>query len=278
MRKVMLTVIAAACLAVAGLASSAAADELGNPVKLTPKGQFSLGVSVNYVFEQKNKDYDLNRKYGDGTSDSGRKEGKFKDDQYYLLSLTYGLTDWLGVFAQAGVVRGGKSSDYDKDTGYNWESSLDDQFVWGVGAKARAFKLDNGLTLDLAARYLRYDNRKVDDYTETNSGAKADAYWWVDEEIDYWQVDLNAVVSRSWGPVTPYVGIGYSHSEADLTGRWRDKEYIGEYIDYDATIKNDQPFAALCGVDIALGQGLALYAQGYFVARTALSVGLSWSF
>lgn len=277
MRKKTLVVVAMVFAMAALMVQGAGANEMGNPVRLTPKGEFSLGLSASYLFEQKNKDYDLHRTYSDGGSDSGHKTGKFKQDQMYLLDFGYGLTNWLSVFAQAGVVTGGKMTDSEQGDNSNWESDMKTQFVWALGVKAQAFKLDNGLALDLSGRYLRYDDRKIEDYSEASYG-DAGQYWSTDDKMDYWQVDLNAIVSYAWGPVTPYVGLGYSYSEADFGGRWTAKDDPDYVVTYDAKIKNDNDLAALCGLDVDLGQGLALYVQGVFVTRTELSLGLNWSF
>jgi len=65
-------------------------------------------------------------------------------------------------------------------------------------ASAAAGQL-GGPALDSAVRYLRHDNGKVDDCLETNTGVRADAYWSLDDELDWWRVDLNAVFARSRG-------------------------------------------------------------------------------
>ncbi len=278
MRQGLFVALAVACLLAAVAVPGAAAQELGSPVKLTPKGQFSLGVSGVYVFEQKLKEYDLNRKFSDGHSDASKKSGKVQDDQYYLLSLTYGLTDWANVFVQAGVVSGGKWSDHDLTSGSDWEVNMGTQFAWAVGAKARVLSLDSGFNFDVSGRYLRYDNRTADDYYCSSGGFSGSTDYDISGEVDYWQVDVYIIASRTWGAFTPYVGVGYSYGEMDYSGHWILKEDRSEYIDYDATVKNDDVFAALCGVDVSLGQGFSLYLQGTFVARTSLSLGLAWSF
>lgn len=253
-------------------------QSLADPAAMTPKGQFALGLDVSYLFEQKTADFDLRSDDSNGDSGYSTNSGKIKNDQCYLLSLGYGVTDWLNVFAQAGVVNGGKLIETNRYYPEDWEIKLRSQFVWGVGAKARAFQLDNGLALGLAARYLRYDNRKMVDWRDNVTGRSADQNWSTDEELDYWQADLAATLSMPFGPVTPYVGLGYSYFEAKESGRWTSKSDPSYYANYDAKMKSDNELLALCGLDVALGHGLSLYAQAEFVARTTVGLGLNWSF
>lgn len=277
MKKQLVVISALVCLLAVAAVAPAEALELGNPAALTPKGQFDLGVSASYLFEQKVKDYDLGMRYSYGGSESSQCGGRLEDDQYYLLSLTYGLTDWLNVFGQAGLAHGGKMISLGLTSPTEWETKLKDEFVWAVGAKARAFQLDNGLALGLAARYLRYDNRKLSPWRENISGYEDTSEWIDDGKIDYWQVDLAAVLSLPLGPVTPYAGVGYAYSEAKETQR--SANIHSPYsVDYDATIKNKDQLLALCGLDVALGKGFSLYLQAEFVARTTLGLGLIWSF
>ncbi len=260
-----------------GILAPAGAQEAGNPVVLTPQGQFSLGWSMAQVFEQKHEDYDLRSTNSATGTTTDPYHGKFEGDQYQLLELTYGLRDWCNVFAQAGLAQGGKFISADAKSGQEWEAKLEDVFVWALGAKARAFKLSNGLALGLAARYLRYDDRKLGHWRENQSGYDDSADSTADLKLDYWQVDLTAVLSLPLGPVTPYAGVGYTYSEAKESGR-NYSLHDSSWTEYDVTVKNQDQLAALCGLNLALGQGFSFYLQGEFVARTALGLGLSWSF
>lgn len=277
MRVKLLASLVLSGLLTLGLLASVGAQEAGNPVVLTPQGQFSLGWSMAQVFEQKHGDYDLRAANSATGTTTDQFSGKFEGDQYQLLELTYGLRDWCNVFAQAGLAQGGKFLSADANSGQEWESKLEDVFVWALGAKARAFKLGNGLALGLAARYLRYDDRKLGHWHENQSGYDDSVDSTADLKLDYWQVDLTAVLSLHLGPVTPYAGLGYTYSEAKESGRNYNLRN-SSYVDYDATLRNQDQLAALCGLNLALGQGFSFYLQGEFVARTALGLGLSWSF
>lgn len=266
-----------ACLWALAALTSAQAQELGNPVKFIPQGQVSLGLSTSYLFEQKNQDYDLHTTSSDGSRSLLKCGGQFEGDQTDLLSLTYGLRDWLNVFGQAGMVHGGKTISPNLSNGQEWESKLKDEFVWALGAKAQAFRLANGLALGLGARYLRYDDRALSPWHENKSGYDDTQDWRVDEKIDYWQVDLTGVLSLSLGRLTPYAGLGYTYAEAKETGR-NTNIHDGSWTDYDTTIRNQDRVLALAGLEMDLGHGCSLYAQGEFLARSSLGLGLAWTF
>lgn len=259
------------------LPQPAKAQEMGNPVALTPQGQFTLGLSAYQVFEQKHKDFRLKSSSSTGTASTATLGGSFRDDQYFLLGLTYGLRDWLNLFAQAGMVHGGRFLSVNPANTEEWQAKMKDQFVWALGAKAQAFKLSNGLALGLSTRYLRYDDRKLGTWHENKSGYDDSTNWRDEGTLSYWQLDLSAVLSLPLGPLTPYAGLGYTHAEAKEGGgnySLRTPEYVG----YDATIRNQDSVVALCGLDLALGKDFSLYAQAEFLARNTLGLGLSWSF
>lgn len=277
MRKATYATFLLLCLLALTLPQPVMAQDMGNPVALTPQGKFTLSLSAYQVFEQKHQDFRLKSSSSYGTASTGTYSGSFKDDQYFLLGLTYGLRDWLNIFAQAGQVHGGKFLSSGQGSAQEWQVKMKDQFVWALGAKARAFKLSNGLALGLAARYLRYDDRKLGTWHDNQSGYDDSTDWRDEGKLSYWQLDLSAVLSLPLGPLTPYAGLGYTYAEAKEGGgnySLRTPEYIG----YDATIRNQDNVLALCGVDLALGKNFLLYMQAEFVARNTLGLGLSWSF
>jgi opacity protein-like surface antigen len=277
MKKATYATLLLVCLLALMLAQPARAQEMGNPVTLTPKGQFTLDLSAYQVFEQKHQDFRLKSSNSDGTSDTGTFGGSFRDDQYFLLGLTYGLRDWLNLFAQAGQVHGGKFLSVSPSNPQEWEAKMKDQFVWALGAKAQAFKLSNGLALGLSTRYLRYDDRKLGPWHENKSGYDDATNWRDEEKLSYWQFDLSAVLSLPLGPLTPYAGLGYTYAEAKESGG-NYSLHGPEYVGFDATIRNRDQVLALCGFDLALGKDFSLYLQAEMLARNTLGLGLSWSF
>ncbi len=272
MRKIQIVVLASLLML---LAAPVLAAGLGQPAGLVPAKKWTLSLSGEYSFEQKFKDYDLTRRSSSGVTDTERKSVKFKEDQTYLATLAWGATDWLNLFAQAGWVRGGKWIDTDLSTSEEWEAKLKDNFAWAAGLKAKVWEPKPGWQLLLSGRYFRYDNRKVEDWENKTQGFPASRYWSTDDQLDYWQVDLNAVMYFQVGQVTPYVGAGWSYAEGDFSGRWSS---TGAYVDYDSKNKLKDEFSALLGLAWAITPHWSVNLQGEFISRTALTLGVSWTF
>lgn len=258
--------------------SWALAQETGNPTTLTPKGGLTVGMAGGYIFEQRFRDYDLDRTSSSGASDSESKSAKFTDDRLLAASLTYGLTDWLNFYAQAGVVDGGKWVDNDIATGQDWQARLKSAFVWAVGGKVRVWEHKSGLGVLAGARYLRYDNRRVADWENTSTGLKADDYWTTDDRLDYWQVDATATLYWRQGLFTPYIGGGWSYSAARFSGRWTELSNPDSFVNYESTMYNRDQFTALAGLVVEPVKGLKVMIQGSFLSRTELTAGLSYTF
>jgi len=118
----------------------AGAGELGNPVKMLKKGQFAAGFQGIYLFEQKFEDYSLKRSTA-AASDTERKSAEFKEDKFYLATVSYGFTDWLDVFAKLGVVDGGEWKDSDLATGNQWEAKLKGGLFGAWAERPECFRL-----------------------------------------------------------------------------------------------------------------------------------------
>jgi hypothetical protein len=253
------------------------AQELGNPAKLIKQGQIDVGLQGSIMIKQSFEDHRLNRSYSNGTSDTSKVGTDFEDDVFYMATVTYGVLDRLNVFARLGLADGGKWLGY--QAGNNWKSKLESNFVWALGAKFDAVKLDNGFGLVMGAQYLRYDDRKVDDWQNQQTGQSAGQLGWsTDDSIDYWQADF--VVSALWtfGAFTPYVGAGYSWYEVNYEGQWTHQDPRIGWVKYDSSFENDNKFSGLVGFDVDLGDHFKINAQGTFISRTAVTLGLSYCF
>jgi outer membrane protein W len=194
-----------------------------------------------------------------------------------MATITYGLFDRLNVFARLGLADGGKWLDY--QPGNNWKGELESNFVWAVGAKFAAIQLDNGFGMNLAGQYLRYDDRSVEDWRSEETGQSASQLGWnTDDNIDYWQADFVLTAQWAFGAFTPYVGAGYSYYNVNYKGQWTHQDPRIGWIKYDSTFENDQNFSGLVGFDVDLGEHFKINAQGTFISRTAVSLGLSWTF
>jgi len=259
------------------IAGAASAQELGNPAKLIKKGQIDVGLQGTLIIKQRFEDYDVQRTYSNGTHNSSRKNADFEDDGFYMATITYGLIDRINVFARLGLATGGKWVDH--QSGNDWKGDLESQFVWAVGAKVKGFELENGFGVDIGAQYLRYDNRKVKNWQDQQTGLSASNYGWsTEDKVDYWQMDF--VVNAHWslGIFTPYLGAGVSLSEVNSTGRWTNQTPAFGWIDYDSSFENDNKFSALVGLDLDLGDHFKANLQGTFVSRTSVTLGISYCF
>ena len=182
------------------------AQGLGNPAELIPKGEFAVGAQGNWVFKQGFEAHDLKRSYSDGYKDTSPIGGAdFEGDQFYMATISYGVIDQINLFAKLGLVNGGTWTD--NEPGNNWKSDLGSNFTWAVGAKGKIYEFSNGLGFAASAQYLRYDNRKVNNWRSLDTGETAAEHGWnTDDNIDYWQVDAIASVYWALGRCSPYVG------------------------------------------------------------------------
>jgi len=253
------------------------AHELGNPAQLVKQGEFDVGFQWSYMFKQRFEDYDLKRTYSDGSKNTSRKGCDFENDQYYMATITYGIIDQINVFAKLGMVDGGKWLDY--QAGNDWRGDPESNFVWAVGAKGKIYEFDNGMGFGLAARYMRYDNRKVKNWRSLETGETAgDLGWATADDFDYWQLDFMADAYWTIGAFTPYVGAGYTYYDVNFSGKWTNEIPFYGRVDYDASFSNENKFTALVGLDVDLGMNFKANIQGTFVSSTALTLGISYCF
>lgn len=119
-----------------------------------------------------------------------KKGADFENDQYYMATFTYGIIDRINVFAKVGMVDGGNWYDY--EAGSNWKGDLESNLVWAVGAKGKLYEFQNGLGFGLAAQYLRYDNRKVKNWSNQETGESASQLGWAtDDKLNFWPNEEN---------------------------------------------------------------------------------------
>ncbi len=257
--------------------SSAWAGQLGNPAKLIGQGRFDLGFQWNSMFKQGFEDYGLKRTYSNGYRNDGRKGAEFENDQYYMGTITYGIIDQINVFAQLGIVDGGKW--LDQEAGNNWKADLGSNFVWAIGAKGKIYEFQNGLGFGLGAQYMRYDDRKAKNWRSTDTGETAGQLGWnTEDNLDYWQLDIMANAYWTIGAFTPYVGAGYTYYDVNYSGRWTHETTDFSSVEYSGSFSNQNNFTGIVGLDADLGMNFKANIQGTFVSSTALILGISYCF
>jgi hypothetical protein len=276
MKKLLLILLAMICAGLGwGSFQLAEAQETGGFFSMTPAGDLSLGLRADWVSQQKIKDTNLKAtlsNQGVSFSETGRLTGlKLENDYYLSANGAYGITEWLNVFAQVGLVNGGTL----KMDGA--EAKLGSNLFWALGLKIRPFETDGGLGLMITARYMRYDDREVKDWKIGGTGP-ADKYGYsTDDNAKYWQVDAAALVYWKLGKVTPYLGGAYTMSELQYDGKWNNPSN-GATVTYDAKFKPKDEYLVLAGLDFMLLPNMVLNLQGAFGGRTEVGLGLNYNF
>ncbi len=253
--------------------SPSQAAELMDPIHIIETKQFSLGLEAAYLFEIQydNTTADATRNFTDGSTEDYQyavKNLTLKEDQYYFLTLNYGLLDRLSLFVKAGIVTGGKkSSGSNPDKYYN----MDTNFTWALGGKFKILESENGGSLVLSVQYLRYDNRG-----QERAWASA---WDTNYELDQWRIDTQLVGAWKFGSVTPYAGVKYSYVNLDLSGTSAGTSggvYRVTYSEYNSN--NEKKWGVLAGLAWDITPAWRLVGQGDFVVDKAASLSLIYQF
>lgn len=280
-RTLLRLVLPAICLtlAVAFPISPASAQDMGSgPATFIKQGKFHVGLNGGFVFKRQYKDYDLSRDFSTGQSDQEAKEAKMTDDFWTMVNFTYGLTDWLNLTAGLGYAGGGKWHETDIGTGDEWRAKLKGALVWGGGLKADLWQHESGFGLAAGASYHRYDNRDLHDWENTTQGYSASDYWSTDDQIDFWQVDVNLVAYWRYQNFTPYVGAGWSYYRFNLSGRWTLTDDESQYIDYDGASTNNVPVSALVGFDFQIAPNMSAGLRAVLASRSEIWFGVGYQF
>ncbi|MBP7297456.1 MAG: hypothetical protein KBB56_15460 [Acidobacteria bacterium] len=266
----LLLLIGAACL------TAAAAQDVGNPVRLVPKGHLGVGLQAGFIFLQDFEHYELVRTYWDGSTATDVKDAKFEDDEQFLVTLALGLHDRVNVNAGLGMT--GRGRWLSEEAGVNdWEGTVGRRFLWYAGGKALLWKHAAGPELIAAVKYLRYTSRDVGNWVYAPDGSSAEALGWeTDDTITYWQASASGILAWPVGRFAPYVGLGYCHSHFDLDGLWVYAPYPEITVAYDGRTTREKNLAVLPGVEVDLGDGWSFTVQGMFVSETSISAGVSY--
>jgi hypothetical protein len=249
------------------------AAELMDPIHIIEKKQFTLGLEFAYLFEIQYDDTtaDATRHFNDGSTQDYQyavTNLTLKEDQYYFLTLNYGLLDRLSLFVKAGVVTGGKkTSGSNPDRYYN----MDTNFTWALGGKFKLLESENGGSLVLSAQYLRYDNRG-----QERAWVSA---WNTNYELDQWRIDAQLVGAWQFGSFTPYAGVKYSHVNLNLSGTSAGTSggvYRVTHSEY--TSNNEIKWGMLAGLAWDITPTWRLVGQGDFIVDTTASLSLVYQF
>ncbi|MBI5523657.1 MAG: hypothetical protein HY910_13600 [Desulfarculus sp.] len=255
------------------LAANAQAAGITDPVNLAEAGQFQLGLEATYQSRIKFNDTvsDASRRYSDGTGMTYQyavTDVTLKEDQYYFLTLNYGLLKQLDLFAKAGLVRGGKKTSGSLPGQYY---DLREALAWAVGGKWRLLEAANGLLLTLAGQYLRFDGRKQAPAWNINQER--------DYKMDHWRADLELVGAWRLGQFTPYVGGVYTYSELKVYGDTTSVRGGLIQVTYsDYVTRNSTNWGGVAGLAWDFCPAWRLNLQGEYLDGLTASLSLSYSF
>ncbi len=269
MRKIVWLVLA--LLLATGIDAGAAV--ISDPAGLATAGKFQLGLEATYQSRIKYADTtaDASRRVSDGSGLNYQyavTDLVLKQDQYYFLTLNYGLMDRLNLFAKAGVVRGGeKTSGSMPDNYYDMREAL----AWAVGGKFRVLEAANGMSLTLAGQYLRFDDRKQAPAWDIQQAR--------DYKMDHWSGDVELVGAWRLGCLTPYVGGKYSYSEIKIYGDTTSVRNGLTQVTYsDYTAHNRDNWGGLAGLAWDVRPWLRLNAQAEYLGDPTVSLSIGYNF
>ena len=249
------------------------AAELMDPVNIAKKKQFTFGLEAAYLSEIQYDDTtaDARRHFNDGSTEDYQyavTNLTLKEDQYYFLTMNYGLLDQLSVFVKAGVVTDGKKSSGSQPSKYY---NMDTNFAWALGGKFKLLESESGGSLVFAAQYLRYDNRGQERAWVSS--------WKTNYELDQWRIDAELVGAWQFGSFTPYVGVKYSYVNLELSGTSAGVSggiYRVTYSKYES--QNEKKWGLLAGLAWDITPNWRLVGQGDFIVDTAGSLSLIYQF
>lgn len=258
----------------------AAAEIIQSSTFMLKKGQFSVSLDGSWLAEQKFKrqdSYNYRNSFGEKlTINDPKWDFQIKNDQFYMMKFAYGIIDRLNVYAKLGVVTGGKLESNRLYAGNGTASDtekLKTNFVWALGLEGKVVEFGpNKGGVVMGVEYLRYDDRKLSYDSGVSSG------WMASDEgsMDYWQVDVSAILYLPFSWITPYFGLSYTYCEASYDLKWLYTDSSWEEAAF--TLKDKNNFMPMAGVFIPIGQYFSLDLQAAFVARSAGTLSLSYYF
>lgn len=244
------------------------------------QGQFAVSLSASWLGEQEFKrqdSYSYRNSAGENlTLHSPKWDFKIRDDQLYMMKFAYGIMDRLNVYAKLGVVTGGKlesTMSYQGGGSGSDTEKLKTNLAWALGVQGTVIEFgDNDAGIVMGVEYLRYDNRKL----SYDSGQMSS---WVDSDVgsmDYWQVDVSAILYVPFPWLTPYIGLAYTYSETSYDLKWTYVDHTWEEAEF--TLKDKNCIMPMAGAFIPIGPYFTLDVQATFVARYSGSLSLSYYF
>ena len=250
-------------------------------VTVIPAEKLQVSIDTTYMTKQDIGDFEMDKTRKGTIRQTLPFGAEIEDDLFSSAVVTYGLTDSVTVYAKLGLVYGGKLEL--RNISYPLESvkgELGSSFGWAIGSKVKVFELGNGISFGLSGQYLRYDNRKVNNWRFPNDSNKsaAEKGWKTNDHLDYWRLDVLATSYWKLGRFTPYIGAGYSYDEYTYDGGWVDIDNPKNTMEFDGNFRSEHRFTSIVGLDFDIIRNLSLNVQGTFISRTAFAAALIYGF
>ncbi len=261
MRKLMVLSLAILlCLPLAVYAASIGGAETQG------KGKIGVGFDSGFVFDR-----GLKFKSASGlAANTEIKDMKIDNGYEEIFKVSYGLLDWLDVYAKLGA------AEYDsKDNIYvsgakteSGKSKGGMNFAYGLGIKGvHSFK--NNWLIGCDLQYLRSNGEtKITNTTIATGAVSSTTYksalgqeWHVAPYVGY-----------KLGNFVPYLGVRYS----DLSAKTKKPSDSG-WTDNNKS-EADNNVGVFLGTDYKIGKNLSLNIEGRFVDETAMSLGATYRF
>ncbi|MBU4565632.1 MAG: hypothetical protein KMY53_04470 [Desulfarculus sp.] len=270
-KKILLLTLA--LVFIAGAAAQAA--EMGGSYYFIKQGMFEVSLQGTYVNESKLKQTDN----GGGNFLAPTKDIKIKEDKQLGAIVAYGLHDRINVWVELGAAYDGRLSGSARIPGTGaygeTESTLGTVFAWAVGIKGKLYEHKKGFGIAAALRYYRYDDRKAEDWTVTDTG-NSFANLKTDAQFSYWQFQGSISAYWKFKRFVPYFGAKYAYAEGDLSGTWSQSGVGSGGLGQN--YEPEEQLGLFGGFDFHFRKHWRINVQADFYSDTAIMVGGSYVF
>lgn len=245
----------------------AQADSIGSP-ETQGKGKIAVGIDWSYIFNR-DLDYEKSSRPA-GNENYNPKDFKISRGDNTAVKISYGLFDFLDIYAKLGVANYSLKGDvFAGDTKTVIENlTARNAFLYGGGFKL-AYPLNHGWIIGCDAQFVtsnhKLDFRSVNLTTEAVSTAQ-----YADCIMQEWH--LAPSIAKKIGRFTPYLGARYSGFRMNQKNPNDPKRW--DNLIFSAS-RNAGVFT---GIDWELAKDFKFNIEGRFIDETAISLGAAYRF
>jgi uncharacterized protein YhjY with autotransporter beta-barrel domain len=230
-----------------------------------PLGNMNIGAAVedNFIFER-----DLD---GEGSTT----DAEASDTNQVYGKLMVGWSDYFNVYTKLGAVTGSKYKftkpriyEYDTDAGFLWGFGLSGAYEFIENWKIAGDIQYNSWQIDVdSGRYVGEAMTNIGTPGVDNHELQATGLILADFTIK----GMNAVF-------TPYAGVGYVYYKTETDGTITFSTASTNSASDSWSVEGDDLVSIVTGISVKMMDDLKAYAEGRFIAETAITAGLSYSF